>query len=264
MLDNRYGIDESTLRVVVPALYATQPHSNMSDRYAYANTRELIEPLLKRGWRVGTAGQAKTRAHEKLSTTNFMLSLFHPSHTLEHVASQPRIIVQDSHDGTKALRINLGIFRYVCANGLIIGDSLYHRRIKHNSNDIIGDALMAFDETIESVDKLKQLTERLSHTITIDRMVSFAEDAYHIRYTDDPTDGRKFNPNRLLYTRRTEDSYRTAWNVFNVVQENLLKGGQQYYTSSMRKSTIREITSIHESTRVNQELFDLALNTLAE
>ena len=44
--------------------------------------------------------------------------------------------------------------------------------------------------------------------------------------------------------RRTEDEGQDAWSTFNVVQENLLRGGLRYVTEQGRNRSVRGISSI--------------------
>jgi hypothetical protein len=63
----------------------------------------------------------------------------------------------------------------------------------------------------------------------------------------------------LLRVRRAADSGDDLWSVFNVLQENLIRGGVRYFhpqTGGRGKS--RAIRSITENVRLNQELWQLA------
>ena len=59
--------------------------------------------------------------------------------------------------------------------------------------------------------------------------------------------------------RRVEDQDPTLWNTFNVVQENLVKGGLRVVNpETSRRSRTRGVTSISENAKLNKALWVLA------
>jgi hypothetical protein len=68
------------------------------------------------------------------------------------------------------------------------------------------------------------------------------------------------NPEALLVPRREEDKKETLWATFNVVQENLTKGGVEgnKETKKGKKRKTRGLTNINRDLAVNQELWRLA------
>ena len=65
----------------------------------------------------------------------------------------------------------------------------------------------------------------------------------------------------LLNTHRPQDCNTDLWTIFNVVQENLLKGGITVESNGkIRKS--KEVTSIPKRITINQELWRLAKDTM--
>lgn len=79
----------------------------------------------------------------------------------------PEIILLNSHDGSSSYQM-IGIFRFVCTNGLVCGDSFGEIRVPHKG-DVVGQVIEGayevvgiFDKVEESVDAMKsiQLTKR--------------------------------------------------------------------------------------------------------
>ena len=66
-------------------------------------------------------------------------------------------------------------------------------------------------------------------------------------------------PGRLLVPRRAEDAGDDLWRTFNVVQENVLRGGLRPADGFRRLARTRAIRAIREDVRLNSGLWDLAL-----
>src|SRR4030095_16362541 len=56
-------LNESDLRRMVPAAYATSPSERASERYAFIPTNQLIDQIEERGW-------LPTRVHQSKKTTD--------------------------------------------------------------------------------------------------------------------------------------------------------------------------------------------------
>ncbi|MFZ8887334.1 MAG: DUF932 domain-containing protein, partial [Steroidobacteraceae bacterium] len=50
----------------------------------------------------------------------------------------------------------------------------------------------------------------------------------------------------------------TLWNTYNVIQENLLKGGQRGRATTGRRMTTRPVTGIQQDVKLNRALWSLA------
>jgi hypothetical protein len=60
--------------------------------------------------------------------------------------------------------------------------------------------------------------------------------------------------------KRKEDNKRDLWTTFNVVQENLIKGGVKIWKTEGKKRKVksRQVTAINEDVRLNKALWILA------
>jgi hypothetical protein len=62
----------------------------------------------------------------------------------------------------------------------------------------------------------------------------------------------------LISPVREQDSKRSLWNVFNVVQEKFVRGGVTYQTSRGRSMTMKKLDNIHKVNKLNTKLWELA------
>ena len=92
--------------------------------------------------------------------------------------------------------------------------------------------------------------------VTMQQAKEMAKRAAIIRLGNEPK--KIENYENLLNTRRHDDNVEaTVWNVFNVLQENCVKGGQIVGGRQMR-----EIIGIPNLVNVNTKLWDMANNQL--
>ena len=173
----------------------------------------------------------------------------------------PEIIIINSHDGTKAFRLGIGFFRFVCCNGIIAGDFLADTgRVVHKGNvqDNVLEYISAYSKNVS--EKLRTITEMKTIVLSNSELEEFALKAVDI------INPLIKDPQGLFHISRLEDHKSSLWNTFNVVQENAMKGNFQI-TSTMngdiRKSykdtrKARPINNISRNVEVNTGLWNLA------
>lgn len=61
----------------------------------------------------------------------------------------------------------------------------------------------------------------------------------------------------LLIPRRQQDNLESLWNLYQVVQENLTKGGIAYQPDGGRRNKTRAISSIDSDLQINGKLWTL-------
>ena len=112
---------------------------------------------------------------------------------------------------------------------------------------------------IDTVQKtILAMTQR---TLTTSEMTRFAYLATGIRwdkaYSPNFQGGLIVSFNDLLNTHRPQDCEDDLWTIFNVVQENLIRGGINLERNGrVRRS--KEVKCIHKKVTINQELWRLA------
>ena len=79
-----------------------------------------------------------------------------------------------------------------------------------------------------------------------------------MRWEADEAHNYPVHEGRLLQPRRIEDTSKDLWTTFNVVQENIIKGGMYTRGSDGRSRRARAIKSVNEDQRLNKALWILA------
>jgi hypothetical protein len=159
----------------------------------------------------------------------------------------------NSHDGSRPISFDMGLFRLVCSNGLVRkshdmgGFKERHTKLTFSAlKDLISEKLDSLPKTIE------QINGWASRVMTSEEIRNFATDAIKLRAGEEKSP-EQYEINSILATRRSADEGNSLWQVFNTVQENLTKGGFQ-----MADRQARAITNPWADMTLNQGIWQLA------
>lgn len=149
-----------------------------------------------------------------------------------------------------------GVFRFVCANGMVCGDTYHDIRVPHKGN-IKDQVLEGANVILESFGLITESRERMERlTLSADERRAFSEAALQLRY--DGADHILIQAEQLVQPRRQADTGRDLWTVFNVAQENIVRGGLAGRNAKKRPTSTRAITGIDQNTALNRALWTLA------
>ena len=241
--------------ILPPSVFSETHSPKMSDKYVHIKTSDILERFQDMGWNVASVNAPR---HSKAPEfARHALRLRHRDFpSLDKDSVIPELIVLNSHNGSWALRIALGMFRVVCSNGMVAGSLWDGIALKHyNIKDL--------EEKVESVtQRMGGLANNLADKITEWQQVEvpfkeqeeFARKAIGIRWGDKTP----VNPDTLLLARRDSDKGNSLWKVFNRVQENLTQGGYTGTSSNGRTLNIKPVKNVKRDYKFNYELFDLA------
>lgn len=253
-----YSLEQ--VRYRVPSAFATEPYTQMSDNYAYIPTSSIISAMMDEGYGVSAAYESGTRIEEKRGHTKHLLR-FRKIDQAPLMLGEilPEIVLVNSHDGSSAYRLMAGLLRLACTNGLMVADGKLGGFHVRHYGDVQGQVISGSQEM------LKRLPETLDtvskwRNIALDEQqaLDFAKAALVLRYGEDEYDFPFDSPRVLLSVRRWDDRGDSLWNVFNRVQENIMKGGFRSRFSGRRTRAVRNIA---ENVRLNQGLWSLAQET---
>jgi hypothetical protein len=249
-------LSPEALRERVPAAFAAGAHERTSPSYTFISTARVLEALSVAGFLPVEARQA-ARARSPVHARH-LIRLRRRYETVQLRDAIPEILFLNSHDGTSAYQLRVGLFRVVCTNGLVVSAGVFPVwRVMHRG-DVVADVVAAALQISGRFEMLAAAVERMERT-PLDRLqqLDFAAEALALRFPKDPP--QALEPARFLVPRRTEDLGNDLWHTLNVLQENLLRGGIVRRTASNRLRRTRRITAIQEDVRVNSALWDLAL-----
>lgn len=269
------ALTEADLMKLAPSLFATEAHHSRSDRFAPVPTIDIVRGLQREGFEVFSAQQAKTRDASKRDFTKHMVRLRNPSFRQMANGDTFEIVLINGNDGSSAYRMMPGFFRFVCSNGLIVGETLNEIRVRHSGNamhDVIEGAYTVLEQAPAVVDRVDAFRQT---SLTRDEAIAFATAAHTLRFPNAGLDKEDpaFAPApvdamRLLSARRQADMNERSnlWGVFNVVQENVIRGGQRGWVErrdergrvNVRRASTRAVAGIDGNRDLNRALWTLA------
>ena len=249
-----HPLSDDQIRSVAPSIFAEEKHQSRSDRYTYIPTGEVLGALRKEGFQPFMVCQTRVRDTGKREHTKHMLRLRHTKQI--NGAEANEIILLNSHDGTSSYQMLAGMFRFVCSNGLVCGDTVADVRVPHKG-DVAGHVIEGAYEVLHGFDRA-QASRDAMQSITLDAGESevFARAALALKY--DEAMSAPITESQILMPRRHDDSRRDLWSVFNRTQENLIKGGLSSRAANGRRQTTRPVQGIDNGIRLNRALWLLA------
>jgi len=192
-------LSDDQIHRVAPSIFADGPHESRSQRYSYIPTVTVLTELRKEGFEPFFVTQTRVRDEGKREHTKHMIRLRHASQI--NGAEANEIILLNSHDGTSSYQMLAGMFRFVCSNGLVCGDTVADVRIRHNG-DVAGQVIEGAFEVLSGFERVKESREAM-RAITLDEgeAAVFGRAALALKY-DDPDKPAPITESQILMPRR--------------------------------------------------------------
>ena len=254
-LRSDYPLTDDQIHRVAPSIFADAPHESRSQRYAYIPTAAVLAELRKEGFQPFMVTQTRVRDEGKREHTKHMLRLRHASQI--NGAEANEIVLLNSHDGTSSYQMLAGMFRFVCSNGLVCGDTVADVRVPHKG-DVAAQVIEGAYTVLQGFGQAQESREAMQG-VALDAGESevFARAALALKY-DDTEKAAPVTESQILMPRRHDDDRRDLWSVFNRTQENLIKGGLTGRSANGRRQSTRPVQGIDQNLRLNRALWLLA------
>jgi hypothetical protein len=252
-------LSEEQMRHAAPSIFANAKHNSRSERYTYIPTIDVLRGLAREGFVPFMVAQGLSRIEGKTDYTKHMIRHRHGRQG-SVLPEANEIILINSHDGASSYQMLAGVLRFVCCNGLVVGQIANDIRIPHKGNiqhQVIDGAFKVL-EGFRAVDDSVQAMKALA--LEPEEQQAFATAALALRFGD-RTEGQPPAPvgaAQLNEPRRVEDTGANLWSTFQRVQENALRGGLPGRTVQGRRMHTREVASIDRGVGLNRALWVLA------
>ncbi|RBQ33741.1 hypothetical protein C2125_13865 [Rahnella aquatilis] len=243
------------LASVVPSVFSEEKHDSRSTRYTYIPTIQLLDSLRKEGFQPFFACQTRVRDEARKGHTKHMLRLRRENQITG--SEVPEIILLNSHDGSSSYQMLPGIFRFVCANGMVCGEDFGEVRVPHKG-DVTGQVIEGAYEVLGIFDKVDEHMNIMKDIpLNRDEQDLFAQAALMYRYGEED---KKIpvTPASVLMPRRREDCQNDLWITFQRVQENMIRGGLTGRNEKGKRTTTRAINGIDGDVKLNRALWMIA------
>ena len=260
-LQNQEFLTKDQIKDKAPSVFTESGAPTTSDKYTHISTERLIDDMSALGWGVVDATQVKAR--KRVGYQKHLLVFRNDELTITGQDGDdvfPQILLSNSHDGSSTFQFTAGLFRMVCSNGLVLSTETFgDLKIRHMGYDmeelqrVVSEIVDKLPLTVESMNQLKQ------SQISQEKQQQFALEALGLRFNQDGMEFDESNAEELLAVERKEDEGDNVWEVFNRVQEKLLDGGFMYRNTKGKVRKARKIKNFQQDIKLNQQLFDLAL-----
>ncbi|HDY6759178.1 TPA: DUF945 domain-containing protein [Klebsiella pneumoniae] len=241
------------LMVHVPSVFGTDKHESRSDRYTYIPTITLLESLKQEGFQPFFACQTRVRDLNKRDHTKHMLRLRREGQITGKQV--PEIILLNSHDGSSSYQMLPGLFRFVCQNGLVCGETFGEVRVPHKGN-VVEKVIEGAYEVLGIFDRVEDKRDAMQSLLLPPPIQqAFAKATLTYRFGEEH---QPVTEAQILTPRRYEDRQDDLWSVFNRCQENLLKGGLPGRTAKGKRSHTRAVKGIDGDVKLNRALWVMA------
>ena len=270
-LNNNF-LSTDELREICPMAFMSEPtNPKVSNKYEMATTIDVVNDMEKLGWFPVEAKQCKHKKKSSGIRSFHMIAFQNPNLKIlkdNEVEAFPRIILQNSHDGMNSFKFMCGLYRVICSNGLIIADEEFaNMSIRHIN--------YTFEELREIVISMINLLPNKINIINVMRRKTLSENEKFdfatkvIKLRKNVPMDKEFNISEntiidILTPIRKEDEGNTLWNVYNVLQEKIIRGNFAFSKNNMAKMRkMRKITSPIKDINLNSELFKIANSYIA-
>jgi len=245
------------LKAKAPSLFQEQPYHEVSDKYHFIPTIDIVENLREQSWFPVSVSEAGVRDITKDGFQQHYVRFQNFQDLINPSGNVVELLLFNSHDSSKAFTISAGIYRYICSNGLVIADSVFDSyKIKHlgDRNNDVENAVARITEVKPKL--LSKIAKFESIKLNKSEKEAFMQSALPLRFENHL---ELDNPNDLLNPLRAEDTKDDLYTTLNVLQENLLSSKISGYNKDTgRRFTSKEITSISKDVEINKGLWDIA------
>ncbi|EMG7908994.1 DUF932 domain-containing protein [Enterobacter ludwigii] len=241
----------------VPSVFGEDKHDSRSEKYTYIPTISLLENLKREGFQPFFACQSRVRDQSRREHTKHMLRLRRAGQI--NGQQVPEIIILNSHDGASSFQLLPGIFRSVCTNSLVCGQSFGEIRVPHRG-DVVGKVIEGAYEVLSVFDRVEEKRDAMqSLQLPSPAQHALATAALTYRF------GEEYQPvteAQILAPRRWQDESDDLWTTYQRIQENLLKGGLSGRTAQGKRTHTRAVNGIDGDVKLNRALWVMAENML--
>ena len=246
-------LTKSDLMDICPAALASSPATyKVSDRYSFISTEHIIDQCMERGWFPVEAHQSRRTADTYHAT--HMITFRQPDSDIMVEGATPQITLFNNHMALKRAKLVAGFIKWMCSNGLVVGTGIAEtRQTKIHIDDAALEFEIAFQSALNNIDNAVHSIQRWAKTdLSFQQERQFADQCVLMREHDVAFWASENDSRAFLERRRKEDFKHDLWTVFNVVQENMIRGG---VTPKTRET--RGITAVNEIERLNVGLWNV-------
>lgn len=266
--DTGRALTEEELRRLAPSIFATTAHASRSERFQPIPTIDVLRALQAEGFQPVGAKQSVARLDDRRDYTKHLIRLRRFDNEKAYAVGDTlcEILLKNANDGTSAYDLMAGLFRIRCLNSMVaqVG-TLEAVKVRH-SGDVGHKVIEGTYKVLGEATKALAAPQDWSGVhLNRDEQMVLAEAAHVLRFGDaDGNVATPIQPAQLLAPRRRDDTGADLWSNFNVIQENVIRGGltgrvaDRETRRGYRRVSTRAVNGIDQDVKLNRALFILA------
>jgi hypothetical protein len=264
--DTGRALTEDEMRKLAPSIFAVDAHHSRSDRFAPIPTIAVLQGLQREGFFPVGAKQCIARTDDRKDYTKHLIRLRRFDNVEAYRVGDTvcEMLLKNANDGTCAYELMAGLFRIACMNSLVSQTATLDSVKVRHSGDAVNNVIEGTYRALGEAQKALAAPQDWSQLqLASQEREALAEAAHVLRFAD--ADGEiktPIRPAQLLEARRYEDRGNDLWTTFNVVQENVIRGGLRGVgrdaNMRRRRVTTRAVNGIDQDVKLNKALWVLA------
>jgi hypothetical protein len=253
------ALSEETLRRQAPSIYAAGPMARVSHRYTFVPTAQIVDELRQQSWVPVEVEEQRIRNEARRGFQKHLIR-FRRAEQMETLDEwNVELVVVNSHDAGCAYQLHAGIYRRICSNGLVCGDSSFTAIRFRHSGLLGGEIVEASRRVVDFMPRVGELVNRFrSRELNARESFGLAAHALLLRY--ESLQSAPVGPDTLLKARRPADEGTDLWRTTNRLAENLERGGVSDCRRDKRGKlrSVRPLRGIDSKVGLNKGLWGLA------
>lgn len=261
--DTGRAMTEDEMRRVAPSIFATSAHESRSDRFKPIPTIDVLRGLMKEGFVPVGAKQSSSRTEGKADYTKHLIRLRRIDDGKVYNVGDTvcEILLKNANDGTSAYELLAGLFRVRCLNSLVVQTGTIDAIKVRHSGDVGAKVIEGTYRVLDEAEgTLAAPQDWAGIRLNRDEQAVLAEAAHLVRFGDSEGEANTpIKPEQLLIPRRHDDRADDLWTVWNVAQENTIKGGLRGVGRDEfgrpRRMKSRAVNGIDQDIKLNKALW---------
>lgn len=263
-VNNRETLTLDEIKTICPSVSTPAPNPELrkrlgiTERYVHVPTTQVIEDIIQLGWEPIQAVQVNAR--KKKGFQRHMVKFVNRDFIKEDTTEYPELLLSNSHDGTTSFTLDVGIFRLICSNGMVVkSEDFGSMKVRHYGYDfdVIKSAVSEMMQKIPEY--LRQVEGMKSTKLEREQQLEFARKAAMLRFANSTEDTieKIVDMEDVLGIERKEDDGDGLWEVFNRIQEKIINGKFEYKMGNKERKA-RPVKGFRQQVKLNQDLWELA------
>lgn len=255
-----------------PAVYAVTRGDNLSDKYLFISTSQLVNVLTQSGWTVVRTCGSRRRGNSKYSALHavYLARKEYVENTDLQSNEVPLLMVLNAHNGKHAFKIGPAIMSrksgaiYHVPNKVYPTPRIIHKT--YNTQEVVGVAytiLSDFPKILKKIDLLKNTQ------LSPESVREFAKSAANIVFkaedilrTDEYQGDDKVAQQLAGFNGFNQNS--SVWDLVESISQNAFEGNVLLKRKSNKVTKSRKINSVKRHNEITQKILDLTAQYLEE